>query len=162
MSWIPRGVGYSKPHLDLVWKKWQYRSIFTATQNKDERLFSLVARNTGPQSRKIKVETIEKKVVVGSAVQKHGCRFGYTKEHSVAQRDNSSDEDDSFWFSAHYTESCNLELLAHAEQADRHCLRITNWLQYFGFGVVRSLNLYLFKTHSYALFLVIQIYSWKR
>ena len=102
------------------------------------------------------------KVVVGSAVQKHGFIFDYTKEHSVPQCDNNSDEDDSFWFSAHYTESCNLELLAHAEQADRHYLLITNWLQYFGFGEVMSLNLYLFKTHSYALFRVIQIDSWKR
>ena len=39
---------------------WKY-SIFPATQNKDERLFSLVGRNTGPQSRSIKVQTIEKK-----------------------------------------------------------------------------------------------------
>ena len=29
-------------------------------QNKDERLFSLIGRNTGPQSRNIKIETIEK------------------------------------------------------------------------------------------------------
>ena len=102
------------------------------------------------------------KVVVGSAVQKHGFIFDYTKEHSVPQRDDSSDEADSFWFLAHYTESCNLELLAHAEQADRHYLLITNWLQYFGFGEVMSLNLYLFRTRSYALFRVIQIDSWKR
>ena len=102
------------------------------------------------------------KVVVGSAVQKHGFIFDYTKEHSVPQRDDSSDEADSFWFSAHYTESCNLKLLAHAEQADRHYLLITNWLQYFGFKVVMSLNLYLFKRHSYALFLVIQIDSWRK
>ena len=60
------------------------------------------------------------KVVIGSAVQKHGFIFHYTKEHSVPQRDDSSDEADSFWFSAHYTEYGNLKLLAHAEQADRH------------------------------------------
>ena len=37
----------------------------------------MVGRNTGPQNRRIKVETIEKKVVVGSAIQKHGFIFNY-------------------------------------------------------------------------------------
>ena len=66
------------------------------------------------------------KVVVGSAVQKHAFIFDNTKEYYVPQRDDSSDKADSFSFSAHYTESCNLELLAHAEQAERHYLLITN------------------------------------
>ena len=52
-------------------------SIFPATQNKDERLFSMVGRTTGALSRNIRVETIEKKVVVGSALQKHGFMFHY-------------------------------------------------------------------------------------
>ena len=54
-------------------------SIFPATQNKDERLFSMVGRNTGALSRNIRVETIEKKVAVGSALhlQKHGFMFNY-------------------------------------------------------------------------------------
>ena len=66
-------------------------SIFPATQNKDERLFSLIGRNTGALSRRIKIETIEKKVVVGSAIQKHGFIFDYQKGH-----DSSSSDDESF------------------------------------------------------------------
>ena len=62
-----------------------------ATQNKDERLFSLVGRNTGPLSRRIKIETIEKKVVVGSAIQKHGFIFDHQKGH-----ESSSSDDESF------------------------------------------------------------------
>ena len=52
-------------------------SIFPATQNKDERLFSMVGRTTGALSRFICVKTIEKKVVVGSVLQKHGFMFLY-------------------------------------------------------------------------------------
>ena len=37
----------------------------------------MVARNTGPLSRSIKTETIEKKVVIGSAIQTHGFIFAY-------------------------------------------------------------------------------------
>ena len=66
-------------------------SIFPATQNKDDRLFSLVGRNTGPLSRRIKIETIEKKVVVGSAIQKHGFIFDHQKGHK-----SSSSDDESF------------------------------------------------------------------
>ena len=58
-----------------VYKVFRKFSIIPATQNKDERLFSLVGRNTGPQCRQIKAETVEKKVVIGSAVQKHGFVF---------------------------------------------------------------------------------------
>ena len=57
---------------------------------------SMVARNTGPLSRSIKVETIERKVVVGSAVQKHGFIFDYTRASSLPDRDSSSDSADSF------------------------------------------------------------------
>ena len=60
-----------------IYKLFRKYSIFPATQNKSERLFSMVGRNTGPQNRRIKVETIEKKVVVGSAIQKHGFIFNY-------------------------------------------------------------------------------------
>ena len=56
----------------------------------------MVARNTGPLSRSIKVETIERKVVVGSAVQKHGFIFDYAKASSLPDRDSSSDSADSF------------------------------------------------------------------
>ena len=55
------------PRIYQLFRKY---SIYPATQNKDERLFSMVGRNTGPQCRSIKVETIERKVVVGSAIQK--------------------------------------------------------------------------------------------
>ena len=56
----------------------------------------MVARNTGPLRRNIKVETIEKKVVVGSAVQRHGFVFDYKKSRSQPERESSSDEADSF------------------------------------------------------------------
>ena len=68
---------------ELIHETWQifmlFRkfSIFPATQNKDERLFSMVGRTTGAFSRNIRVETIEKKVVIGSALQKHGFMFHY-------------------------------------------------------------------------------------
>ena len=64
------------PHICKLFRKY---SIFPASQNKDERLFSFVGRNTGALCRNIKVETIEKKVVVGSAIQKHGLVFDYRK-----------------------------------------------------------------------------------
>ena len=54
----------------------------------------MVGRNTGPQSWRIKVETIEKKVVVGSAIQKHGFIFNYNDAGKNVQ---SSGDDDSFW-----------------------------------------------------------------
>ena len=79
-----------------IYKLFCKYSIYPATQNKDERLFSMVARNTGPLSRSIKVETIERKVVVGSAVQKHGFIFDYTRASSLPDRDSSSDSADSF------------------------------------------------------------------
>ena len=64
-------------------------SIFPATQNKDERLFSMVGRTTGALSRNIRVETIEKKVV-GSALQKHGFMFHY-KNGVDSDRDDGDD-----------------------------------------------------------------------
>ena len=42
-------------------------------------------------SRSLKIDTIEKKVVVGSAIQKHGFIFDYQKGHI-----SSSSDDDSF------------------------------------------------------------------
>ena len=54
----------------------------------------MVALNTGPLRRNIKVETIAKKVVVGSAV--HGIVFDYTKAWSQTENESSSDEADSF------------------------------------------------------------------
>ena len=56
----------------------------------------MVAQNTGPLRRNIKVETIAKKVVVGSAVQRHGFVFDYTKARSQTENESSSDEADSF------------------------------------------------------------------
>ena len=47
---------------------------------------------TRPLSRNIKVETIERKVVVGSAVQKHGFIFNFEGGHESS----SSEEADSF------------------------------------------------------------------
>ena len=80
---------YDFPWIFCVFRKF---SIVPATQNKCERLFSLVGRITGPLSRNIKVETIERKVVVGSAVQKHGFIFNFEKGNDSS----SSEEADSF------------------------------------------------------------------
>ena len=68
---------------------WLFRKFaaFPATQNKDERLFSIIGRTTGSLCQSIKVETIEKKLVVGSAIEKHGLRFYYKDGH-----ENSSNE----------------------------------------------------------------------
>ena len=74
---------------------WKY-SIFPAIQSKDKRLISKVAQNNGQLHRNIKVETIAKKVVVGSAVQRHGFVFDYTKARSQTENESSSDEADSF------------------------------------------------------------------
>ena len=76
-----------------VYRVFRLYSIIPATQNKDERLFSLIARNTGPLSRRIKPETIEKKVVIGLAVQKHGFIFNY---NDCKNNCSSSDEAESF------------------------------------------------------------------
>ena len=51
----------------------------------------MIGRNSGPQSRSLKVETIESGVV-GSAIQKHGYIFNEAK----GQDDSSSDDGDSF------------------------------------------------------------------
>ena len=61
-----------KQDFSRIYKLFCKYSIYPATQNKDEKLFSMVARNTGSQCQRIKVETIEKKVVIRSAVQRHG------------------------------------------------------------------------------------------
>ena len=82
---------YLKRDYPLIYRLFRKYSIFPATQNKDERLFSLVGRNTGPLSRRIKIETIEKKVVVGSAIQKHGFIFDHQKGHESS----STSSDDS-------------------------------------------------------------------
>ena len=87
------GLRHNQPRVYQLF--WKY-SIFPATQKKDERLLSMVAQNTGPLRRNIKVETIAKKVVVGSAVQRHGFVFDYTKARSQTENESSSDEADSF------------------------------------------------------------------
>ena len=46
-----------------MYKIFRKYSIFPATQNKDERLFSMVGQNTGPHCCKIKAETIKKKLL---------------------------------------------------------------------------------------------------
>ena len=74
------------PHIDALFRKY---SVFPATQNCDERLFSLVNRNTGALSRCIKIETLERRVVIGSAIRKHGFIFHYTNGNA-----SSSDDDE--------------------------------------------------------------------
>ena len=82
-----------KMDFPLINKVFQKFAVLPATQNADERLFSMVGRMTGPQCRRIKATTIEKKVIVGAAVQKHGFIFKYTEGNDS----NTSDEQDSFW-----------------------------------------------------------------
>jgi hypothetical protein len=74
------------PRIYLLFRKY---CVLPATQNKDERVFSFVARNTQPLCRQIKVETIEKKVIVGSAIRNHGFIFNY-----LDGVDSSSDEEE--------------------------------------------------------------------
>ena len=59
---------------DQVFRKFL---IVPAAQNKCERLFSMVGRFISPRSRNIKIETIERKVVVGSAVLLRGFIFDF-------------------------------------------------------------------------------------
>ena len=75
-----------------IYRLFRKFSILPCSQNKDERLFSFVARNTGPLCRRIKSTTVERKVVVGSAIQKHGFRFHYSNGNDSS----SSEEADSF------------------------------------------------------------------
>ena len=70
-----------------VYKLFRKYSVFPATQNCDERLFSMVNRNTGALSWNIKVETIERKVVIGSAIQRHGFIFHY-KNGNISSSDD--------------------------------------------------------------------------
>ena len=85
---VMEGLKRDFPRIYLLFRKF---SIFPSTQNKDERLFSLIGRNTGSLCQRLKVETIEKKVVVESAIQKHGFVFDYQNGDN-----SSSDEPDSF------------------------------------------------------------------
>ena len=90
------GLKQDYPRMYKLFRKY---SIFPATQNKDERLFSMVGQNTGPQCRRIKVETIEKKVVVGSALRKNGFIFNHNQVESPNV--SSSDDADSFSSGTH-------------------------------------------------------------
>ena len=83
-----------KADFPRLYKLFRKYSIFPASQNKDERLFSMIGQNTSSLCQSIKLETIEKKVVVGSAITQHGSIF-----HSNDDKKNehlSSDEADSF------------------------------------------------------------------
>ena len=62
--------------------------VFPSTQNRDERIFSLVAQNTRPQCWRIKVDTIENKVLIGSDIQSHGFIINYKDGNN-----SSSDEE---------------------------------------------------------------------
>ena len=50
---------------------------------------------TRPQCRNVKLETIERKAVVGAAIQKNGFIFDYTKAE-ICNPNESSSDDDSF------------------------------------------------------------------
>ena len=58
-------------------------SIFPATQNKDERLFSMVGRTTGALSRNIRVETIEKKKLSSEVRYRNTVLCFITKMESI-------------------------------------------------------------------------------
>ena len=83
------GLKRDFPFINHIFRKY---CVIPATQNADERLFSMVARNTGPLCRSIKISTIEKKVVVGKAIANHGFRFHF----NGANASSSGDELDSF------------------------------------------------------------------
>ena len=78
-------------HLQSVIMNSKLYSIFPASQNKDKRLFSMIGKNTGPLSRRIKVETIERKVVVGLVIQQHGFVFYFNADPN----DHSASSDDT-------------------------------------------------------------------
>ena len=78
-----------KRDFPLITKVFRKYLIFPATQNADERLFSLVGKMTGLQSRRIKTTTIEKNMG-GIAIQKHESLLITSIET------NSSEEHDSF------------------------------------------------------------------
>ena len=54
---VMEGMKRDFPRMYLLFRKF---SVFPSTQNKDERLFSMVGRNTGPLCRSIKVNNLEK------------------------------------------------------------------------------------------------------
>ena len=78
------GLKREFPAINKLFRKY---SVFPATQNADERLFSMVGRMTGPQCRRIKATTIDKKVVVGAAIHKHGFIFKYTDGNDTSTSD---------------------------------------------------------------------------
>ena len=86
------GLKHDFPRVFKIFRKY---SIFPATQNKSERLFSMIGRMTRPQGRNVKVETIERKAIVGAAIQKNGFIFDYTNAETCNPNESSSD-DDSF------------------------------------------------------------------
>ena len=89
---VMNGLKNDFPRVFKIFRKY---SIFPATQNKSERLFSMIGRMTRPQCRNVKVETIETKAVVGAAIQKHGFIFDYNKAKNCSPNESSSD-DESF------------------------------------------------------------------
>ena len=54
----------------------------------------MIGQNTGPLCRNIKVETLERKTVIGSAIKSHGFVSDYMDVRSAY--DETSDEADSF------------------------------------------------------------------
>ena len=62
------------PHIFEIFRKY---CVFPSTQNRDERIFSMMARCTGPQCRSITVETLEKKILIGCAIRSNGFIFSY-------------------------------------------------------------------------------------
>ena len=83
------GLQREYPHIYKVFRKY---NVIPATQNRDERIFSLVARNTSAQCRNITVDSIEKKVIIASAIRSNGFIFDYTDHLNLSSESESESE----------------------------------------------------------------------
>ena len=83
------GLRREYPHVYKIFRKY---NVYPATQNRDERIFSMVARNTSSQCRNIKVDSIEKKVLIASAIRSNGFIFDYADNLDVSS-ESESDSD---------------------------------------------------------------------
>ena len=75
----------------MVWKKYV---VFPATQNRDKRIFSMVARNITAQCKNITVVSIEKKVLIASAIRSNGFIFDYADNLDVSSESEQETSED--------------------------------------------------------------------
>ena len=81
------GLRAEYPHVYKVCRKY---AVYPATQNRDERIFSMVARNTTALCRNITVDSIEKKVLIASAIRSNGFIYNHS---NLTTQDISSESD---------------------------------------------------------------------